>query len=324
MALPTMQWKYVGLQAFGSNTVASVLDAIYTLGTKTAYANGDSRSPGSASAGTYSRFQASGVTEAVYAVPPTTTSLAQKWIWAGSASSKSPPMASPDTWTTGDLLVSVNKNSGAFNAWDNAAPFTSGEFFGYWKAWTPASAASVYMWECQEAVMVGIRRTNGNMLIHCLGAFLNPGSTESTDAESDERVYGVMTTGTTVVSTMTGSTTTSTSFFGNGTSSGNCHTGIFTPGGSTLKSGQRNLQIATANVNIPQTTSGRYAFSTNCIPINLDSSPIGALLGVIRDTGFFGYAQTGQVVSNSGTDLGYIVGKSATGNNESIILLRNA
>ncbi len=133
MALPAQQWKYVGSQSFVSGTVAAALDALYTLGTAATYADGSARTPGSDSAGTYSRYQNVGVTEAIYCTPATANALNQRLIWAGSASVGSATMAAPDTYLQNHILVSVNKNSGAFNAWDAALPFTSGEFFGYWE-----------------------------------------------------------------------------------------------------------------------------------------------------------------------------------------------
>jgi hypothetical protein len=324
MAIPEVEWRYVGSTAY-SATIDSALDAVYTLGIKTTYYDGSSRSPGSGSAGTYSRFQASGTTEAVHAVPPTSTALAQKWIWAGSSSAKSPTMASPDTWATNTMLVSINKGSGSFNAWDNAAPFTSGNFFGYWRGWdTGDSSGNAHMWECEEAVMVALARSsNGTVHWHCLGAFINPVSTQATDAESDERVYGVGTSGTTAVTIVSGAPTGNTAWMGNGASNGQCHCGIFDSGAGTITAIQRNTSLASNTVYSQQLRSGDYIYAKNCIPMNVDSSP-QRCVGLLREMAYFGKATLGQVLSQGGADVAYVFGESVSSAQEAALLFRNA
>ena len=55
MALTPLNWKYVGAATFTVNNIAACLDAIYTLGQATTYANGAARTPGTGSAWTWAR-----------------------------------------------------------------------------------------------------------------------------------------------------------------------------------------------------------------------------------------------------------------------------
>ncbi len=324
MSVPEVEWRYVGSTAY-SAAIDSMLDAIYSLGTSTTYYDGSTRTPGSGSAGTYSRYQASGTTEAVYATPPTATALAQKWIWAGSASAKSPTMASPDTWATNTLMVSVNKGSGSYNAWDNAAPFTSGNFFGYWKSWnTAASNGSVHMWECEEAVMVAMaRQATGTVRWHCLGAFINPISTAAADSESDERLYGVATSGTTDVVYVSGNPANNASWMGNGTSNGTAHSGVFDPGAGTITALQRNSQMNPSSIYSRASRSGAYLYAKNSIFMCQDSVPQNAF-GVLREMSFFNRGSVGQKLSASGVDVAYVFASRSNIASESALLFRNA
>ena len=85
MSLAPLAWRYVGAQAFASATVASALDALFTLGGAATYDDATTRTPGSGSAWTWSRYQNAGTTEACYATPPTDT-LGLRVILAGAAS----------------------------------------------------------------------------------------------------------------------------------------------------------------------------------------------------------------------------------------------
>jgi hypothetical protein len=322
MALPTMKWRYVGSSTYGANLPAA-LDAIYTLGTATTYYDGSARTPGSGQAATYSRFQASGTTEAVYATPATSTALAAKWIFAGSASAKSPTMASPDTWATNHLLVSINKNSGAFNAWDAAAPFTSGQFFGYWRAWdTVAGSGSCHMWECEEAVMLFFVASGGTVRACCAGAFIDPHSTDAADAESDERVYGIYNAGGANVSTASGNSGANTSWMGYGAANDNCHTGIFFPGLGTIQTIKRITEYDLTLGMTHRLTSGSYLYFQDNMLMSATASPYAAI-GNLRGMGTFGLATVGQVLSDGVNDIAYIIGVNGSTAGDAALLFRN-
>ena len=70
MPLPALNWRFVGGLAFTPGSINAGLDALYTLGTATTYADGTTRTPGTGSAWTWLR-EVSGVTVAAYGNPPT-------------------------------------------------------------------------------------------------------------------------------------------------------------------------------------------------------------------------------------------------------------
>ncbi|MEK0430788.1 MAG: hypothetical protein RL139_592, partial [Gemmatimonadota bacterium] len=161
------KFRLVGSANIGAATVAGHLDALWSLTQSSTYYDGGSRTIGAGYAATWSRYQSGGVTEALYATPVTST-LTHRWILAGSASSKSPSMASPDTWSTAMVLSGIAKNAGSFNAWDAASPFTSGSFSGYWRACNCAHGSVTYtkiwLYESSQGVVVRWETSTGGFL----------------------------------------------------------------------------------------------------------------------------------------------------------------
>lgn len=193
MSLATLNWKKTAPVNVAASTVAGALDALYSCLTKTTYEDGSARSAGSGSAWTAGRYQIAGpVTEAVYCTPPT-GAINHRMIFAGSTTAKTPTMASPDTWATNIVLAGLAKNAGAFNAWDNAAPFTSGQFYGYWRAANTGSGTFSRVWiiESQEALFVVIELTTGACIPILGGAYLDPESSATGACESDGARYGL-------------------------------------------------------------------------------------------------------------------------------------
>lgn len=201
MSVTALNWKKLATVTLAGTAINQMLDGIYTALGAATYYDGSARTPGSGSAWTVARYQNAGTTEAVYAVPPT-GALAHKVIFGGASGAKTPTMASPDTWVANCVMVGLAKNAGAYNAWDNAAPFTSGQFYGYWRMNTSTTDTKVNVYECEECLMV--RFESGTNVGHhvLIGALWDPGSVAATAAESDGRRYGMAltssSTGTTV------------------------------------------------------------------------------------------------------------------------------
>lgn len=192
MSLATLNWRQLSSVIPASNAIKDVLDAVYTCMTATTYRNGNARTPGSGSAWTFSRYQNAGTTEAVYGTP-VAAALNHRLILGGASGAKTPTMASPDTWATSTVLAGLAKNAGAYNAWDNAAPFTSGQFYGYWRAVaSTVTVAKVWAMECQEAVVIVFETAAGLCFPIMCGAYLDPESSGAA-AESDGRRYGLVT-----------------------------------------------------------------------------------------------------------------------------------
>ncbi len=202
MALTPLNWKYVGTATLASSTVPNMLNAIYTLGTATTYANGTARTPGSNSAWTWARQQIAGTTEAAYGNPPT-NALGMRYIVGGTTSTaRAYTFLTPDNATAVNLIVAgMNRGSGAYGNWYDAQPFTSG-FSGYWRASRLFSSIAydrVAMWESQEGCIIQmfIASSAASTSTLAIGALIDPLSTAAGTAESDGRIYCMSTQGST-------------------------------------------------------------------------------------------------------------------------------
>lgn len=319
MSLAAMNWRYVGSAAFGVAVCPTVLDVIYTLGLAATYADGSARTPGSGSAWTWERFQNIGVTEAAYATPPTNT-LTQKVIIAGTTTAPGGgfTLLSPDTTIAGNQLhVGIQKNAGAFSAWNSTTPFTSGQFSNYWRIWpTSAGAANVYMWESTEGIVVLIG-TSSSMYGFIAGAILDPeGGDLVNDSETDGKVYGMITSGiTAVISNTFWSTASAVWMFHNSASSG-AHAGIFTPGTAAILTMTSGSSMPAANtVTAMKSRSGRYARS----PIFMRGAAVAPndnFFGRLRNIMMMSLAKTPQSIAG----VGYVVGASAALDKDALFL----
>lgn len=298
MSLSALTWKYIGSQSFASATVAAVLDSAFTLGTKTTYADGSTRTEGSGSAWTWTarRYQNAGTTEACYPLAPTNT-LNLRHILAGAASlpSPNPTMASPDSAAANVLMANVVKNGGAFNAWNNAAPFTSGDVFGYWRVWpTSAGTGTVKLWESEEGLWLTVSTSTGTTYHLCFYT-LDPESSSTTDGETDGKLYGMAVSGSAQVALGTSNSGTSAgAMFGNGALSGNQHNGIFLPGSATIQTIAPTTSFrAGLSTTATKTRSGSYAR----LPISMRSAagaPNDVWIGRAREIFYFTQALSGQ------------------------------
>lgn len=315
MSLAHCNWRYVGSQVFGSATVASALDAFYTLGTATAYADGTTRTPGSGSAGTWSRYQNSGTTQALY-LTPAEGALNHRIILAGAASTPSPAptMAAPDAYNNDCLMANLVKNAGAFNAWNASSPFTSGSTFGYWRFWNAAAGAgTVYLWESKDAIAAFVTNSAGDKMWGCfVGALIDPETADtSTDAESDGKLYGMITShpgsNSGIESTfLSSSSSSATGFLPHYSFNEGNHAAVFTPGAGTLI----NIHPVTILSESPsptslKTRSGLYGR----MGITMRSST--NLLGRLREMYYFSDAIIGTKLTSGGSTVGYLVGSRA-------------
>lgn len=322
MSLSPLAWRYVGAQAFASATVAAVLNALFTLGGASTYADGTTRTVGSDSAWTWSRYQNGGTTEACYATPPTNT-LGLRVILAGAASlpSPSPTMASPDAAAINVLNVNVIKNAGAFASWNAASPFTSGQTFGYWRAWaTSAGVGRVRLYEGTEAVLVLIETTaTGATYGAILGAILDSESTDAVnDAESDGKIYGIITSGTSA--NISGVMHSTGQFLDHSTTASNNHAGIFTPGGSTLiPMSRRARSINAMSTTGLRTRSGRYVRAPYDYRATA-AAPNDVPLGRLREISMFCDGKTATKLTSGGTTIGYLIGGSSSTDVNVVIL----
>jgi hypothetical protein len=327
MSLEHLNWRYVGSQSFASATVAAVLDATYTLGTRTTYANGATRTEGTGSAWTFTgnRYQNAGTTEALYPAPPTST-LGGRILLAGAATlpTPNPTPASPDSVAANILLGNVVKNAGAFATWNAASPMTSGQTFGYWRIWpTSAGTGSVYLYEGKDAMLVVIS-AGASAYAWIGGAIGDPETDSTTDGETDGKLYGQGVSGSSAVwlaSWFTASAAEANAFpTVHSTGASNAHIGVFTPGASTLLIA-RTLTAGLSGMTTTglKTRSGRWARAPLLYRYTA-AAPNDGFAFRLREVFAFSDETLGRTQTNGATTIGYVASPSATTNQDALLL----
>lgn len=324
MALPTLNWRYVGRFVVGANVINTILDTLYTAGISATYYDGSARTPGASSAWTWSRYQNAGTTEAVYATPPLAAVSDLRVIVAGQAViGKVPTMASPDTNVAAAPMISINKNSGAFNAWENVAPFTSGQFFGYWRAGNATSSitySAVHYYECEEAVCIVFESSTQTCYASIAGAYLDPQSSDVLDAETNGRLYGLSVSGfnsalsTTHLANPTFNAAGNAFLRSHSTGASNAHAGTFTVGAGTLVTHNTGFGAnpnSGTNWNAAQgkLPSGKY-LPMGSLPVMNGTTQVA--VGTLRDIWVVPRGRTGTKVQVGGTDWYYPISGSTS------------
>jgi len=259
MANPTLHWRMLAPVTVTDQTAAGFMQALYQMGTATTYADGTTRTPGTfaspgtaslpASLGTGSAWTwnydsttfATGGKTAIYGYAPTTTAINQAVIIGGTSNVTGAvwKQLSTDARSASYLYMGIAKNSGVYTSWNNATtPFTAGDFTGFGFISTPISTYNyVIMWECEEAVAVQfVTAATGVVNNAMAGAFVDPLSANTANAETDGRLYGVATSGgaANMATTWLGTgATASAPLFVNSASAGDMHCVTFTPGAGT-------------------------------------------------------------------------------------------
>ena len=313
MSLPVLNWKALPLVTLTSGTIDAVIKGIYDAFTSSIYIDGSPRVTGSASAWTFAQELSGSTIEAVWGIAPT-GSLNQRVILAGSSRlSLTPQLASPDsTYAPATLYTSVAKNASTFTTWNGAAPFSSGSFFGYWKTWVTSSGTPqiVRCLESQEAIAVFIQNTVANRVYGSVaGAILDPESTDvAIDSETDNRLYGIVTTGINTTMTITHIDASSTTYmFAHGSSTGDNHMGIFTPATGSIKTVTKNTSLGTIATEELTSRSGRLIKMP--ITAKYFAAPTN-FAGRLREIWMFRDAIIGNTVTNGATVNGYIIGNN--------------
>jgi hypothetical protein len=325
MALPTQNWRmlqpvYVG--PTGSATtggIAGVLDAIYTMGTATVYADNTARTPGTGSAWTWFKDNttfATGATTACYATPPTTTAINQQIIFAGTTSVAGAVWKQLyDSRLVSYLYAGIGKNTGAYTSWNNATtPFTAGDFTGFATGGSTVAISNavgyiVYMVECQESVIVYVNSVTAASLTAAfvVGAYIDPLSSAALNAESDGRLYGVTTPGSqgrlasNWLSILPTSGVAGT-LFANSTTASQAHSVVFTPGAGTVTTASRlfdsapSVAFVSRNGDLPQ------------IPLQMATAAAGQFLGQLRQMFITRDSSSMSALESGGTVKGYALG----------------
>ena len=195
ISLPDQDFYRLADVTPAASTLAGVLDAIYGA----TWTGNDSRGTALPAAYQWSvgRYQNAGTTEAVYLTPPSGTAMTRgmKILLAGAAAAGSAAFET-DTFLASALMAGVAVNPGAYNAWNAAAPFTSGGWAGFNRAAATAinsTGTTIRPYVGKEIVVFDIWSSATAHYPIILGALLNGYS--SSQVETDSRQYGCITQG---------------------------------------------------------------------------------------------------------------------------------
>jgi len=332
MSLPHMEWRYVGTRNFTVASMNALLDELHSLATSGTYNDGTSRTPGSGSAGTWSKVIVSSVTEGLNVIPPVNP-LNTRIMIAGATYNPSPlpTMHSGESYATSNLMVNLVKNAGSFTTWNATNPFTSGQTFGWGKWWSTANGTgSIYLWEAKEAIAVIVTNSaGGNAYGFIAGAIVDPESADTTvDGESDGRLYGIVRSGT--------NTRITTTFFSDGydpnasvgsrrflcshdsgSRDGQPQSAVFAPGGASLllMNPAATFLIAPAATTL-KTRSGQFArLAMTWRGLSTDN-----ILGRFREVYMFSDAQLPARQMDGANPVGYIFCGSSVSQCDSLLL----
>ena len=327
MALSTLNWRMLPPQVVLSNNVNSILDLIYTMGVSTTYSDSSARTPGSGSAWTWNRdttnaYQ-SGVTTAAYATPPV-DAIGHKVCFAGSTVAGAPGSKMyTDSYAPGVMMVGTAKNSGSYGTWTSAAtPFTTGDFTGFIHACRNTSVSTyttIYMYESQEAIIVQMVTSTGSICEVVAGAFIDPLSSHSLNAESDGRLYGVTSAGSTnFLSTLRWTASVNQTFNHSG-GNGAFHAAVFVPGSGTVQTIYKPLYGINATLISANLTAKNGDIPRITVPMVYLSSP--HFCGQLRQIYMTKNSGTSNLTwSISGVTQGYVLSGSNTTSSETMLI----
>jgi len=324
MPLATLNWRYVGFRTFTAGNLPASHDAVYTLGTATTYADASTRTPGTGSAWTWNRQQATGTTVACYGEPPLNP-LTFRYIIANTVAFTAYTFLTPDTAELQNCVIyGMNRSSGAFTTWTSATPFTNAGFSGYWRGtrnFTNVPFDSVAMWESQEGVLIQYGHSaSGVTSSIAMGALLDPLSTAAANAESDGRVYAMLGSGTNANTSATwGGLNSDGAFWGGTGGNGQSHCGAFSPGTKNMIGGagaQFNRVGLTTTLSTFTSTNGDIVR----VPICVLSQANGNFIGQFRNIYLTKDATTRLAYQNGASVLGYVWSPTLTTANDAVIL----
>jgi hypothetical protein len=320
MALPDLNWRYVGVRVFPTGNLVACQDALYDLGIATNYADGTARVPGTGSAWTWAREQILGSTVACYGNPPV-NALNFRYIVGGTVALSAPPMLAPDTAVANVLFYGMQRNAGAYTTWTSATPFTNAGFSRYWRATTTfGSYDSVALWESQEgcAIQWGVSSVNATYTTG-FGALIDPLSVDPSNAENDGRLYMMFGAGQVATSGAWASIAINTpgNSWGAGTSTANnAHSGVFVPGTATMFGTGQTYRFGTfAPTSAFHSTNGESPLILNVI-----TSSAQIFLGQSRQWYITDNQQSRIALNLGGTAVGWICGSSINGTANCVVL----
>ena len=327
LPLPDQTYYRMANQVPAASTIVGALDAIYTALTATVDYRGTSLA--STHLWTWARHSPAAVTDAVYntAVPSgSPMTLAPAIIIAGATGAPTPTMLTPDTFTASNILAGIVKSPGSYNAWDNAAPMTSGSFSGYMRAlsttWN-STGATFRVFIGEETVFIqafttATGQTHGWIYIGAIG---EPLGTAVGSGESDNRLYGMAANGANS-SVSTSWLSSSAVMFNHSTTAGNQHMGVFQPGAASWYAGGRR-SIFDSPATAAEAVDGGGVYCGDLIRIGRSTATSqndGARIGLLRSIYQAGALQGGRVLRSGSTDLYHVVATNNSAADDAFLL----
>lgn len=323
MSLALTGYQRIATQFPTTGAIFDVLDAVYAgLGTTLYYDGVTTRTPGSGKAWTRGREQNTGVTEAVYGTPPT-GALNHRMTLAGAAVSatKSPTMYTGSADTKGDSIIlgAMFKNAGAYLAWDNANPWTSGQKTGFTRVVSCAAVtvSAVHILESEESIAIFFETSANTVYGYILDAGDPEATTNGVACESDGRVYRMFASGGAAISTTMceGNSL----FLSNNSAANSTRALQFAPGSATIKT----LMLMFMHANAASASTLLAPDGTPHNPtIWMRNSSDDRSAGRLREICFCTDVKFRDVERVGATDKGYAVSGTPNATNSAILFLK--
>lgn len=326
LPLPAQTFYRLADQQPAASTLAALLDCFHSAFTATT----DYR--GTALASTHqwtggARYQNAGTTEAAYVFAPSGSpmSLAPGLLIAGAAAAGSATFQT-DTFLASGVHAGIGKNVGAYNAWNSANPFTSGQWSGFNRVLPTAAnvtATIVRPYVSQEMWVFDVYTSATAHYPFLMGAIVEGFTDDSTTVESDDRLYGVISNGSgaALISTFLSAT----AFLDHATgTSGSNHGFVFIPGsGSVYACGRKYLlrSAASASTGVDQDQSGAWMGDDIVIARSTGNNvQDGRTLGRLREVYVGGAIQGARTLRNGSTDILHVIGYDTANADDALVL----
>lgn len=305
MAIPVLATVGSVQAVGGTGSFLDAFDAFFTL----------------ASAATNVRVISSvggaGAREAIVLAPPAGSPVENMRVLVCGKSAGSPLMQTPDTFLANAFHVGLAKGLSDTpvytNAWDTAAnPFDTAQYMQLSRCSAAATDfAEVILLEDEETITVLFRTVAGSFYGFVIGPRFAPGSANA--CETNERLYGLLTSGSnTIATTLLSSTSAAGPFTQHSTSSGDAHAYIFEPATATVTSVQRTTFHRSDM--LPTDSMGNEEYE----PLFYRRVTAKTRVGRLREV-FVTKGQWQTKVQSGGIDVGYVFGPSTTTDVEALL-----
>jgi hypothetical protein len=320
LPLPTLGFYRLPDQAPAAATINALLDAVYAALTQTT--DVFSVALPTSAKWTWAKDSPAGTTQAVYTTAlPSGTPLTRglSIIFAGKTGAPTPQMLL-DTFVASNLMQGYGLNTGLYAAWDAVSPFTSGVFTGYNRVTGTSfnvTTATVRAYVSSEVIFIDFFTTASLHTWLMIGALMEPLTSDTVnDAETDNRIYGMWTTGAAGTTGYTLNSTTVTDPWVHSASAGQGHFYISIPG--TLNSGATGLNTCQYYTRMTGTaTGGQWLTPSGAVflpPLWIGKVGVTQSYGRARECYQFGSKQGGLTYTLAGTPKFHVISRDTSTN----------